>query len=357
MIPYGIPKKQEKTMRDFLDKYGISLEHHPTLKADHMESLQAKAYRLLLQAKSLQAKKKENWITTEKGHRVLIPEGREKGEYVKEYFEKLNKKNKSEKPFLKDAKSKKQYKKIMDYMKDDIKQFKFQSMDDIFGFDLHLDNTDFLEDYVPETDDDEQINKYGTFYKFYREGNHEKSDKELDKISKKKKTEKFLKAKKIIAQAYNDYMEEATKDKSRKVYRHIHSEEFFDIMESGQFREKDYDDRLYFLSPPFKSWTLDEDHKYAGRLDNFSIETTLDNYDFKVVKASAYPRRQKTIKDGQYVRLYDLEQKEIRVEVGKGLEAKKNMIFHVPKGFLSKLDKAKSELIKKSGFKIVEQER
>ena len=67
LIPKGIGKGQEKIIKNFLDEYGIKLDYHPNLKPENMETLtgrpeediraftalQAKAYKLLLQAKAL----------------------------------------------------------------------------------------------------------------------------------------------------------------------------------------------------------------------------------------------------------------------------------------------------------------
>ena len=332
------------------------------------------------QTKSLQAKKKENWITTEKGHKVLIPEGREKGEYIKEYFEKLNKKNKSEKPFLKDAKSKKKYKQIRDVLKDHrSNEIDLESIArDILGVrDVEYKTRDgtrtikqerTLWDVIDRDESDPEKRKriyerLDQLRDIYTEKSPQEFDKEFDKYVKEFGGEKLMEDRKLFAQAYNDYMEETMADKNTTVYRFVRPEEFVSILNTGKFRMKPDHGKADIWTPknapPNKSWTLNKRHRFSN-MNTIRLEVKATDYDFKIIKATPYVRRYKTVKDGQSLDDYDgLVQKEVRLDVGKGLDIKKNITMYVPKGFfkdpIGKIrERFDNKLLKTSGFTIKE---
>ena len=114
-------------------------------------------------------------------------------------------------------------------------------------------------------------------------------------------------------------------------------------------------------NPPHKSWTLDKNHRF-NRGDMFRLEAKLGDYDLQVLQATPYPRMLKTLKYKQPVRPYNLTQKELRVEVGDGIDVKPDTTLYVPHDFYSAmyiyLDGTKytqdevKELINKSGLKV-----
>ena len=284
---------------------------------------------------------------TSKNHDEHLPKVGEDKEQAKEYFDKLNKKsskNKKEKSVIKDAK--KQYDKLRIIIKEHLKDTDLNDrLEEIFGYPVNLSETTFCRPYEKITEYEkrlEVLREADKIQDMYRNSD-KKADKAFEKYIKKHGEERDLNAKKIIAEAYNDHMTDMIKDKSRKIYRHVHQKEIFDILKTGMIKQLDEGETNpdegvpNTQSPPFKSWTLDKKHLH--KYQRFRLESTIGDYNFQILKATTYPRFEKTLKDGQTVYKDNLIQQELRLEIGDGIPIKKNTLLIVPADFFSNMNK------------------
>ena len=283
------------------------------------------------------------------GHPLKV--GEDKEEQTKEFFDKKNsdkkpKKSKN-KSVINDTKSKKQYEKLKDIMKNDVKKLQDPViLKEVFGHHVNTRSRDKYNDFIFKTESgpgrEKVIKQTNDIDKFYLDKDFVKFDKGFDKLIKEYGVEDYFKEKQILAEAYNDHMKEVIKDKSHKIYRYVHRKEIFDILKTGLIKEIDDGETKpdegmpNTLSPAYKSWTLDKKHKLVSE---FRLETAIGDYDFQVMKATAYPRKEKTLKDGQYIDPDELEQQELRLEIGDGIPIKKDTLLRVPKDFFSNMNK------------------
>ena len=291
-----------------------------------------------------------------KNHNEHPPKAGEDKEQPKEFFDKKNgdkkpDKKPKDKSVINDPKSKNQFDKVRGIMKENIRKVnKPYILNDVFGYNLSLDLGSIAAVISNDDLDDHEYRQAKKRSKelegILKTGDHEKLDQEFDKAVKEFDHKGRMKDRQIIAEAYNDYMEEETRDKSRKIYRFVHPVEVFDMLKTGLFKEirkkkkssASNTSNMYVLrsqSPPHKCWTIDKKHFYSDR--GFRLESTIGDYDFQVLKATAYPRLEKTLKDGQQVDSFSLKEQELRLEIGKGTPIKKYL--RIPKYFFSEMSK------------------
>ena len=317
----------------------------PTGSPHSDKSLTARAQSVLIHAKALQSAEKEKWITV-KNNPVKLEEGKTVGESIKSHFEKLNKKKSN-----RDAKSEKQYTQTKSVMKNSILDLHdFDTIRDIFGEDFNPLADPFqhvlvegIKVYDPKHKE-AQIKSQELWDSFLKsKGNLKGFDKEFDKAVEKYDSRGVMKARKILADAYNDYMEEEMQKKDAPIYRFIDPEELIDILETKKLRDlyQDERDKKGIDSKklkPKKCWTINKGHILNNHDMSIRIQAKRGDYDFKILKTNAYPRYGKTIKNGQPLSPGNLSQKEVRLEIGDGLDIADGLSIYLPDGFYKYAD-------------------
>ena len=334
------------------------------------KSLNARAQSVLIYAKALQSAEKEKWITV-KNNPVKLEEGKTVGESIKSHFKKVNeKKSKEKSEKYSDSKSMGKYNAVQVVMKTGIEDLADHDITStIFGEDFELFADPFSVLTKGHEEDSEKLRKaykrvaeisdnyeYGT--------NFEETDKEFDKAVKEFDVKGAMKNRRIVSDAYNDHMEEEMQKKDAPIYRFVDVGEIKDILETKKFRDSYQDVRerkITSVEPPApKCWTINK--KHALRMSGIRIQAKRGDYDFKILKSTAYPRYTKSIKHGQNIKPTGLAQKELRLKVGEGLDITNGLtIQHLPKVFYDYMEKTQGytkedvqKLIKESGFTIEE---
>lgn len=288
---------------------------------------------------------KEKWITVNKTTPVKLEEGKSVSESIKMHFDNVKKSRK-----YSDAKSQKKYKQVKEAIKNDI--YKLEETDftsKIFGypFDPRADGTAqvILDDNRKDLKEWKKADKEHEHLDqlYYDAANRrtktlEEYDRAFDKAVERFDHKGRMKDRQILADAYNDYMEETIKDKSTPIYRFVEPVEAIEILEKGRFYPSTQKTRSsYFVQgePDHKSWTLNRWHRYATT-GTIRLEATVGDYDFKILKATPYPRLGKSMEAGQSTDMNGLGQKELRHKIGNGVKVK-NLTIHLPKDFFEEL--------------------
>ena len=212
----------------------------------------------------------------------------------------------------------KEYKELMHVIEKQI--INEGTYEEIFGYKIQHGEGQMLNDimYADAGDPKTRGDAYLELKYLLDARNYDDLDKKYDEYSEKFGVTQKLEDKKIIAQAYNDYMEKQMSIKNQPVYRYISDKEVISLLDKKEFtsskqsrKESEIDEGAG--STAYKSFTINKDHIFKNIHRNH-IEDNYDDYDFHVMKAVPYPRKTKSVKFGMPIYAKNLKEYELRMK-------------------------------------------
>ena len=222
-----------------------------------------------------------------------------------------------------DKESQEKFEKVLSLMNKDIDSFDIDTAKDIFGYFPELEHDimigdDFIYKADPGPERQKALGVAHDLVKIWATRNYDEFDKQYAATLKKYGAENKLIDRKIIAEAYNQHMDQKLADKNLIVSRFMKGDEFISMLRTGKFvsdnASKEYSLQQEGGNQVYKSFTANSDHKFSG--EEVRVDVLASDYDMIPLRATGYPRASKSVRDGVNIRPYDLVQEELRLKDG-----------------------------------------